>query len=135
MDAKTIMAGSALLLASGLTIKEVVTDKKTTELTVKAGATELDETVAELAQATGKDVAEIPCVLMREGDESGIIHTWVCNGVRVPDKLQKKIKKAVSKDATEVRLRPKQVGEDVVYDIYYREGEKPSKDPVKAAEP
>lgn len=131
MGAKTISAGIAVVVAAvvGGVVGGKVSEKPTTELSVVAGGTLIDEAVTAIAQ-TKPDVADSICELQREGTKDGVRLAWVCNGARMPDKVQDELTKLAGPDGVNITLKPRREGEKVIFDSTIQNGVKPSTDPI-----
>jgi hypothetical protein len=135
MDPKTIAFGLAVVAAS-VGGSALVTDTKTQELTVKAGATADDELVAAVAKLS-PEVKPVQCVKLwansGEGTEDKLV--WSCADAVLPATEQAAMDKKAGADAVAYRQEPRIDGETVTYDVTITRGAEPVKPPVVEPKP
>ena len=131
MDIKTISAGIAVIVAAtiGGVVGGKISEKPTTNLSVVAGDTLVDEAVTAIAQ-TAPDVGERHCELGREGTKDGVVLSWFCNGARMPDKVQKELSTLAGNDGVSITFTPRQEGAKLIFDSKIQNGAKPDTSPV-----
>jgi hypothetical protein len=119
MDPKTISASVILAVAASVGVVQV-TKTAPQELTLKAGATSLDQAVADAAKLTDK-IEPIHADLRASvvNDVYGL-HWW-CGAVPCPASLVAEIGKVTSKGVS-ATLTPTQEGDEVTYKIEVQEG-------------
>jgi len=126
MDLKTIGASGVIAVAAATAVSlGIGGDTKPQALTVVAGATTLDEGVAE-AVKQGDTIREIGATKMWAVVNGAHVLSWWCNGAPCPSKLSAEFDKISSKGVS-ATLTPKQDGEKVSFDIRVQEGALPEK--------
>jgi hypothetical protein len=134
MDPKTISIGAIAVAALTVSTVNLVTSKPTTQLSVVAGGTVIDEAVTEIAK--GKvEVSERNCELQRcQLDSTEITLCWICDGAAVSAKTQAELSKMAGEEGVAIKLTPRLDGEKVVFDSLVTRGTKPNTDPVPVVE-
>lgn len=127
MDPKTISASVILAVAASVGVVQV-TKTAPQELTLKAGATSLDQAVADAAKLTDKIEP------MHAGLRASVVNDvyglhWWCGAVPCPESLVAEIGKVTSRGVS-ATLTPTQEGEEVTYKIEVQEGERPDLPPL-----